>query len=79
MARQTAARHHPCAAAIKNTMKTNTKSSRPTKRYGIFVNNQPYGLLSAVNWVQAASYFHKLTNDKFRTPAYDIVVQEISI
>ena len=66
--------HHPCAAAIKNTMKTNTKSSRPTKRYGIFVNNQPYGLLSAVNWVQAASYFHKLTNNKFLTPQYDIVV-----
>ena len=58
-------------------MKTNTKSSRPLKRYAIHLNHQPYGLLSAVNWVQAASYFHKLTNNKFLTPAYDIVVTPI--
>ena len=58
-------------------MKTNTKSSRPLKRYAIHLNNQPYGLLSAVNWVQAASYFHKLTNNKFLTPAYEIVVTPI--
>ena len=60
-------------------MKTNTKSSRPTKRYGIFLNHQPYGLLAAVNWVQAVSYFHKLTKNKFQTPQFDIVVEEIAI
>ena len=59
-------------------MKTNPKSSRPTQRFSITVNNQPYGLVSAANWFEAAKIFHILTHYKHDKVENEIGITEVT-
>ena len=59
-------------------MKTNTKSSRPLKRYAIHLMGHPYGLVTAKTTKQAISFFHSLTKNRYKDVfGYDVEVAVI--